>query len=259
LEKPILMIHDAGCRGSVWSVMASALQADGWLPFSPTLLPQFRVNANPTGQLSTLGLHDYVEAAKAEAQQIERVTGEEPILIGHGLGGLIAQKLAEQGFGKALILIAPYPPVDCRVRDPVATLIGANVFLQANHRLPYRIWKAGYLWGILNHVPATKRNAIYDQLLYESGLMRHQLTRPEADPHRIGVIDETAISCPILTIGALQDRAVTIGCVRKIAQKYARVGGDYREFGGAGHWLIDEPKTPELLATLYDWLKKHGL
>jgi pimeloyl-ACP methyl ester carboxylesterase len=259
MDKPILMIHDAGCSGNVWSVMALALKAKGWLPFTPTLFPQFRVSASPTGQLSTLGLHDYVEAAKAEALRIERETGEEPILIGHGLGGLIAQKLAEQGMGKALILITPYPSVDCRVRDPAAAFTHANILLQANHRLPYKIWKTGYFWGILNQVPASKRNGIYDQLLYESGLMYHQLSKPEADPHRVGVIDETAISCPILTIGALQDRAIAIESVRKIAQKYARVGGDYREFGGAAHWIIDEPKTPELLATLHDWLKKHGL
>ncbi len=259
MDKPILMIHDAGCSGSVWSAMASALQAKGWLPFTPTLFPQFRVNAHPTGQLSTLGLHDYVEAAKADALQIERATGEEPILIGHGLGGLIAQKLAEQGIGKALILIAPYPSVDCRVRDPFMAFTYANILLQANYRLPSKIWKTGCLWGILNQVPVSKRNGIYDQLLYESGLMYHQLAKPETDPHRVGVIDETAISCPILTIGALQDRAIAIESVRKIAQKYAGSGGDYREFAGAGHWLIDEPKTPVLLATLYDWLKKQAL
>jgi pimeloyl-ACP methyl ester carboxylesterase len=258
LDKPILMIHDAGCSGNVWSVTATALKAMGWLPFTPTLLPQFRVQANPTGQLSTLGLHDYVEAAKTEALQIERITGEEPILIGHGLGGLIAQKLAEQGIAKALILIAPYPPVDCRVRDPLAAFTHANI-LQANHRLPQKIWKAGVLWGLLNKVPASKRNEIYSQMLFESGLMYHQLARPESDPHRVGVIDETAISCPILTIGALHDRAIAIESVRKVAQKYARVSGDYHEVAGAAHWIIDEPKTALQLATVSAWLKKHRL
>ena len=259
MDKPILMIHDAGASGSVWSRMATALQAEGWLPFTPTLFPQFRVNANPTGQLSTLGLHDYVEAAKAEAAHIERITGEEPILIGHGLGGLIAQKLAQLGIAKALIQIAPHPPVDCRVRDPLAAFTHANILLQANHRLPQKVWKAGVLWGLLNKVPASRRNEIYNQMLFESGLMYHQLAKPEADPHRVGVIDETAITCPILTIGALHDRAIAIDSVRKIAQKYARVGGDYHEMAGAGHWIIDEPKTTLLLASLSAWLKKHGL
>ena len=71
MEKPVLMIHGLGCGGDAWNVVAPLMQQRGWTPFAPTLFPQFRVKENPTGQLSTLSLYDYVEASKIEALAID--------------------------------------------------------------------------------------------------------------------------------------------------------------------------------------------
>jgi hypothetical protein len=62
-----------------------------------------------------------------------------------------------------------------------------------------------------------------------------------------------------LTIGAVQDRATVIQAVRKVAQKYARIGGDYREYDRAAHWIIDEPKTSEVATDICEWLESKGL
>lgn len=259
MEKPILMIHGVGCGGDAWSVMAPLMQAKGWTPYTPTLYPQFRVKENPTGQLSTLGLHDYVEAAKSEALAIERSTGEEPVLMGHSMGGLIVQKLAEQGVGKAAILVTPAQPVDCQVQDLRVLFTFANIVLKGDPKLSYKVWKTGFRWGVLNQVAPERHDEIYASALYDSGLVYQQLGRPETDPHRVGVINERSITCPMLTIGAVQDRATVIQAVRKVAQKYARVGGDYREYDGAAHWIIDEPKTASVVADICEWLEAKGL
>lgn len=253
------MIHGVGCGGDAWSVVAPLMQARGWTPYTPTLFPQFRVKENPTGQLATLGLHDYVEAAKAEALAIERATGEEPVLMGHSMGGLIVQKLAEQGVGKAAVLVTPAQPVDCQVQDLRVLFTFANIVLKGDPRQTYKVWKTGFRWGVLNQVPAARHHDIYASALYDSGLVYQHLGKPMTDPHRIAVIDEQAIACPILTIGAVQDRATVIQAVRKVAQKYARIGGDYREYDGAAHWIIDEPRTIDMVGDVCDWLHRKGL
>lgn len=259
MEKPILMIHGMGCSSESWSAVAPLMKARGWTPYTPTLYPQFRVKENPTGQLATLGLHDYVEAAKAEALAIERSTGEEPVLMGHSMGGLVAQKLAEQGIGKAAILVTPAQPIDCQVQDLRVLFTFANIILKGDPRQSYKVWKTGFSWGVLNKVTTSRHAEIYAQAVYDSGLVFQHLGRPLTDPHRVGVIDETAINCPILTIGAVQDRATVIQGVRKVAQKYARIGGDYKEYDNAAHWIIDEPRTPEMVKDVCDWLERKGL
>jgi alpha-beta hydrolase superfamily lysophospholipase len=259
MEKPVLMIHGVGCGGDAWDVVAPLMAARGWKPYAPTLFPQFRVKENPTGQLSTLSLNDYVEACKAEALAIEKATGEEPVLMGHSMGGIIVQKLAEQGIGKAAILVTPAPPVDCAVQDLRVLFTFANIVLKGDAKISYKVWKTGFKWGVLNMVPAERHDAIYANALYDSGLVYENLGKPALDPHKVSVIDESRIDCPVLTIGGVQDRATVIASVRKIAQKYARIGGDYREYDGAAHWIVDEPKTPTMVTDICDWLAAKGL
>ncbi len=259
MEKPVLMMHGLGCGSDAWNAVAPMMAKRGWTPYTPTLFPQFRVKENPTGQLSTLSLNDYVEAMKSEALSIEKSTGEEPVLMGHSMGGLIAQKMAEQGIGKAAILVTPAPPVDCAVQDLRTLFTFANAVLKGDPKLSYKVWKTGFKWGVLNCVPEDRHDEIYSHALFDSGLVYENLGRPQSDTHKIGVIDERRIDCPILTIGAVKDRATVIASVRKMAQKYARIGGDYKEYDGAAHWIIDEPKTGEMVSDICDWLAAKGL
>jgi alpha-beta hydrolase superfamily lysophospholipase len=259
MEKPVLMIHGVGCGGDAWDVVGPMMQARGWTPYAPTLFPQFRVKENPTGQLSTLSLNDYVETCKSEALAIEKTTGEEPVLMGHSMGGLIVQKLAEQGIGKAAILVTPAAPVDCRVQDLRVLFTFANIVFKGDAKASYKVWKTGFSWGVLNCVAKDRHSEIYSHALYDSGLVYENLAKPELDVHKMSVIDERAIDCPVLTIGSLQDRATVIASVRKIAQKYARIGGDYHEYNGAAHWIVDEPKTGQMVSDVCDWLARKGL
>jgi alpha-beta hydrolase superfamily lysophospholipase len=259
VEKPVLMIHGVGCGGDAWDAVAPLMHARGWTPYTPTLFAQFRVKDNPTGQLSTLSLHDYVEACKSEALSIEKATGEEPVLMGHSMGGLIVQKMAEQGIGKAAILVTPAAPIDCAVRDLRVLFTFANVLLKGDPKASYKVWETGFKWGVLNCVPRERHAAIYANALYDSGLVYENLGKPETDVHKVAVIDERRITCPVLTIGGVQDRATVIASVRKIAQKYARIGGDYREYDGAAHWIVDEPKTGQMVTDICDWLATKGL
>jgi alpha-beta hydrolase superfamily lysophospholipase len=259
VEKPVLLIHGVGCGGDAWDAVAPLMRARGWTPYAPTLFPQFRVKENPTGQLSTLSLHDYVEACKAEALAIEKATGEEPVLMGHSMGGIIVQKMAEQGLGKAAILVTPAAPVDCRVDDLRVLFTFANVVLKGDSKISYKVWKRGFTWGVLNCVDRSRHDEIYANALYDSGLVYENLAKPELDVHKCCVIDEYRIDGPILTIGCVQDRATVIASVRKIAQKYSRIGGDYHEYDGAAHWIVDEPKTPLMVTAACDWLASKGL
>ena len=199
MEKPILMIHGLGCGGDAWRVVAPLMAKRGWTPYTPTLFPQFRVKENPTGQLSTLSLNDYVEACKAQALAIEKSTGEEPVLMGHSMGGLLIQKMAEQGIGKAAILVTPACSVDCAVTDLRVLFTFANAIIKGDPKQSYKVWKTGFKWGVLNCVPTNRHDEIYSHALYDSGLVYENLGKPLSDAHKVAVIDERAISCPILT------------------------------------------------------------
>jgi 8-oxo-dGTP pyrophosphatase MutT (NUDIX family)/esterase/lipase len=252
----ILMIHGVNCTGMAWERLAADFQARGWTVRTPTLKADLRVKASPSHALAAITLEDYLREAEGWARALEAETGRPPVLFGHSMGGLIVQKLMEMGVGRAGVLVTPAPPSDAR--GPVA-LSTAFTFLNVlltpgNAGKALKPWRAGFDWGVLNVVPPARRPAIYAEAVYDSGKVYQGLSAPGGGPEPVGVIDETRITAPILTIGAGRDRTTPVAGVRAVAAKYAKAGGDYREYPDNGHWIVDEPGTDRMAADIDAWL-----
>jgi 8-oxo-dGTP pyrophosphatase MutT (NUDIX family)/esterase/lipase len=261
MSSAILMIHGVGCTSTAFDRLAPAFRDKGWRVETPTLFPDKRTLANPPADLPKLRLKDYVDAMEAQARRLEAETGAPPVLLGHSMGALIVQKLAERGIGRAAILVTPASPADARSGSSLAQAVTfANVlFSGAPETKPHKIWRTGFSWGVLNRVPRARHAEIYAGAVYDSGGVYSDLAYPDKDEHRIATIDETKIAIPVLTIGAARDRATPIADVRKVGAKYARIGGDYREYPDNAHWIIDEPGTDKVIADIAAWLDSKGL
>ncbi|MEM7493998.1 MAG: alpha/beta hydrolase [Pseudomonadota bacterium] len=252
MVKTILMIHGVGCGGEVWDKMRPAFEAEGWACDAPTLFPQFRT-PEPTDGLADLTLNDYVEAMAEKARQIEAANGEKPVVIGHSMGGLIAQKLTEAGLVEAGIFLTPAQPEGCTVTDLRVMRTFWSILKAGRKNIPGGVFKVGpngFSWGVLNCVPKSRHDEIYKGALYDSGRVYEQLGEPWP-------IDESHIKVPTLTIGAKKDRATVIKAVRKVGEKYegAAVAGDYLEYADHAHWIVDEPGTERVTSDILDWLK----
>lgn len=250
------MIHGMGCGGEVWNRMAASLRDQGWRVDAPTLHPGLRAKVDPPADLPKLSLADYVAEMEASARSIEAETGRAPVAFGHSWGGLIAQKLAERGAVRAAVLIAPMPPGGVAGKLTLAGLYTALnlLFIPRSETKPVKIWKTGFLWGMLNRVPRERHAEIFAATRYESGLVARDIVFHDKDPQRTAHIDAARVTVPILTIGAGRDRAIAIETQRKIAENYRAVGGDYLEYPDNAHWIIDEPETERVIADIASWL-----
>ncbi|MDO9337966.1 MAG: alpha/beta hydrolase [Caulobacter sp.] len=257
----ILMIHGVGSTGQAWDRLAPAFRAKGWRVETPTLRPDKRTVGKPPADLPSLRLKDYVDDMEAAARQLEAETGQPPVLFGHSMGGLIVQKLAERGVGRAAVLLTPASPADARSGSALAqALTFANVLFSGKPETKaHKIWPTGFKWGVLNRVPAARHAEIYATAVYDSGAVYNDLAYPEKDEHRTATIDETKVTIPLLTIGGAKDRATPIADVRRVGAKYGRVGGDYLEYPNNAHWIVDEPGTDQVIADIAAWLDSKGL
>jgi len=249
------MIHGVNCTGEVWSRMAGQFRDIGWRVEMPTFRPQLRRRSEPPAELLKLTLADYVEDMEAEARRLTAETGQPPVVFGHSMGGLIAQKLAERGVARAVVLLTPTAPSGLQSKGSLAPrftfaniLYGPRMETRAQ-----KFWRTGFGWGILNCVPRSRHAEIYAATCYESGLVYRDLFYRSKDTQRIAYIDEGCVTAPILTIGAAKDRAIHIDTQRKIAEKYKRVG-DYLEYADNAHWILDEPGTERVIADIAGWL-----
>jgi pimeloyl-ACP methyl ester carboxylesterase len=255
----ILMIHGVCCTGEVWSRMAGPFRDIGWRVETPTLRPLLRVKTDPPAGLAKVTLADYIADMAAEARRLEAETGRLPVVFGHSLGAIIAQKLAEQGVVRAIVLIAPAAPAGLKVMPELAWLtplfVWGNFLFSGNlENKAIKVWKTGVSWGMLNCVPRSRHTEIYATIRYDSGRAGRDVLLPSKDPLRAAHIDETRVVAPVLTIGATKDRTMPIGIQRKIAEKYMRVGGDYLEYADSAHWILDEPGTDRVIADIVSWL-----
>ena len=250
MDTPVMMAHGMCCTGAVWHNFRAFFEARGTRVYTPTLRPHVRtrLDQRPHPDIRKLAFADYIADLEQEALAIERETGKKPAMIGHSMGGLLAQALAERGTVSAAVFISPSPPAGVRI---LASHVYWTLLFAADRvRLVPRAIKAdrrmaGYL--ALNAVPAARHAAIHGSFVHESGRAFIDLGHWPIDEHKVRI--------PVLTVSAKRDRLVPAALVRLTAKKYARVGGEFREYAAHGHWLYDEPGWEKPAADIYDWLR----
>ena len=252
MGKTLLMVHGVGCGGDVWDRMKRDFVMAGWTCETPTLFADLRTASNPPAALADLRLADYIKAATDLANAIAERDGEHPVIIGHSMGGMIAQKLVEQGSARGGVFLTPAQPAGCTVTDLRVLRTFWNILKVGQKNVPGGVFKVGpngFRWGVLNAVPQERHGAIYEKALFDSGYVYHDLANP-------GSIDEARIAVPTLTIGAKKDRATVIKAVRKVGAKYAKakVPGDYLEYRRNAHWIVDEAGTEQVSADILEWM-----
>ncbi|RJL05634.1 alpha/beta hydrolase [Paracoccus aestuarii] len=85
----ILLIHGAWHDGRCWAGLAAALRARGWAPVCPDL---------PGGAETTL--RDCIDALP-----------DAPVVLGHSMGGILAEALAQRHAPRLLIHLCSYLPL----------------------------------------------------------------------------------------------------------------------------------------------------
>ncbi|KRA56335.1 arylesterase [Caulobacter sp. Root655] len=259
MSKTILMIHGFGAAGDSWKPVAASFTAAGYAVETPTIHASLRTVGPPPAGLAGKSLSDYVAEMSDLAQSIAKRDGAKPVVFGHSMGGLIAQKLAEAGLASGIVLFAPASPADARGKpklSPVFTFLNIATTAKPETKA-VKIWKTGFKWGVLNQTPAARHDAIFATTVHDSGRALSDLAYPDRDPDKTVHVDAAKVTVPVLVLAGARDRTTPIEDVRLVGKKYA--GAEFREYPNNAHWLIDEPGSTEILAEVKTWLDAKGL
>jgi pimeloyl-ACP methyl ester carboxylesterase len=250
MKTPVMMVHGMSCTGEVWSLFRTFFEDQGVRVYTPTIYPELRTSIlkRPVGALRELGFEDYVSYLEREIQRIELQTGMTPAVIGHSMGGLLAQALAERNRVAAAVLISPAPATGC-ASLALRVMWRGHTAMHALKLAPkiIRVSKGTTDAVVFNALPAGERPATLRAMVYESGRVFHELGDQ--------AIDETKIRIPVLTVAASRDRLIPAASSRLTGRKYAAVGGEFREYKRHGHWLYAEPGWEEPAGDILNWLR----
>ena len=250
MSDTIIMIHGMWGSGDQWSNYRSFFEGKGFKVITPTLRHHEVGRADPA--LATTSLKDYVADLEKEIAAVEG----EPIILGHSMGGLIAQLLCAKGHGKLGIFLTPAAPR------------GINALTMSGIKTFFRIMSTWGFWrkstfptfqeiyySVYNLLPEEEAKKEYESLTYESGRATYEIGFSLIDSSRAAEVREANIKCPVLLVGAGKDRITPVSVVRSIARKYAAIG-EYKEFPDHAHWVLGGERWEEVAEFCHNWIVK---
>ena len=234
----MLLIHGMFGGAWMWENYRGLLARHGYTCHAINLRGHH--GSRPVRDIGKVSTYDYVE----DALEVARSLGN-PIVIGHSMGGLIAQKVAEAGVCRALVLIAAAPPrwIPVVSRKLLATQLKymPRLFL---HKavLPERR-DADVL--MFNRTPLPDRDAQFARLVPESGKAGFEMS--------FGVVSVNAqrVTAPVLVVTGLDDQFVVPRVARAVSRKYSATRKEYASFA---HHIITEPGWERPCGEIIEWL-----
>jgi pimeloyl-ACP methyl ester carboxylesterase len=242
------MIHGAFCGAWAFDNFRTPFEAK-YKVTAPTL--RFHdCGREPPRELGKTSLLDYA----ADLETLIAGFDERPVLIGHSMGGLLAQMLAAKGLARACVLLAPSAPwgVLPSTMFEIAsaqTLLATGDYWNGVIRPNYDIAAA----HSLDRIAAAERKAVYAQFVPESGRATFEIIQWSFDLSRASHVTARAVTCPILCLVGSDDKINPPSTVSRIAARY-HGRARFEEVKGHSHWLIDEPGWEKLAARSMEWL-----
>lgn len=248
----IVMIHGMMGGGWYWQNFKEFFEERGYHCLTPTLRYHHGKSRElPHPSLGTTSIMDYVNDL---TEEIERLNVA-PILMGHSMGGLLAQILASRGLAKGLVLLAPAPPAGIFSLKLSVIRSFQEILTWGFWKKPFRLSFEKAVYATMHLIPEPKQWKAYEQLVYESGYAAFQIGFWPLDRTRATRVDEKKVKCPVLVLAGQEDRITPAPVVKRVAEKYKAVAV-YREFTGHAHWLIGEPGWQQIAANIDLWLKE---
>lgn len=241
---PVLFIHGAFAGGWMWTETLMPFLAEAGHPCYALSL---RGHGGSQGreQIEWHSVNDYVDDVKTVINWL----GVAPVLVGHSMGGFIAQKYLEHHATPGIALLCSVPPQG---------LIASQFHL---------MFQKPHLFSEINRIMAgdhtdtsTLREALFAGEVDEA-MLGIWVRRMQAESHR-ALWDMSMFNLPnlhamhrppMLILGAEHDVLVPAFLVQTTAQTYGLAAHIFR---GMGHAVTHEKEWPLVAAALRDWLNE---
>jgi len=254
MARPIVLIHGMWCTAANFDRLVEGLKPRGHACFVPTL-PAHEVDvAHP--EVGNISLTEYLSFLEDYVRR--RNFPEPPILIGHSMGGLLAQQLAARIQPFALVLLTPaWPSGIWGLRWANFVSFFRIVTRWAWWRRPQKLSFHRAVASAFNGVPRDRHVKLYDALVEESGRAAFEIALWQLDGKGASRVDASAIKCPVYVVSSGRDRLTPVASVRKVAALYPQAS--LRHYPDRGHWVLDDVDTDEMAAEIANWLQGHEL
>ena len=246
---PLVMIHGAFCGAWAFDAFREPFE-EKYTVHAPTLR-YHDCGREPPREFGRTSLLDYA----ADLEKLIAGLDEMPILLGHSMGGLLAQMLAAKGLARACVLLAPSAPWGV-LPSTMFEIASAQTLLFSGGDYRGSIIPPSYQIAAahsLDKLDPETRSAVYARFVPESGQATFEIMNWSFDLRRAGHVRARDVTCPVLCLVGSDDKINPPSTVSRIAIRY-RGRSRFEEIKGHSHWLIGEPGWEELAVRSLVWL-----
>jgi pimeloyl-ACP methyl ester carboxylesterase len=247
--RTVLFITGAWMHYTSWDKFRSVFEAAGYKTLAPAWpfldADPAALRANPDKRIGTLTFGKIVDHYAKIIDGLD----EQPLIIGHSMGGLITQLLLDRGYGVAGIAMDP-GPIAGALPGPVSLLAAVPPLLVGPGNT-HTISREGFAKNFANTVPAAEQKDAYDAFVVPTP---SNIFYQAAGMIGTGV-KVKARKQPLLVIAAEHDRTVTPYLAHAIfnVQKKAPARTDFHQFADRSHFLAGEKGWEDVANYALDW------
>jgi len=238
---PVLLIHGMFGGAWYWEGYQTLLASRGYASHAINLRGHH--GSRPVRDVGMVPIKDYVTDAMEVARSLKN-----PIVIGHSMGGLIAQKVAEAGACRACVLLAAAPP---RWIPVVSWLLVTKQLKYAKAMVTSRAFMPDRSDAdalMFNRTPMADRAVYFQKLVPESGRAGVEMS------FGIVGVNERRVTAPTYVVTGSDDKFVVPRVARAIAAKYR---APLKVYDGYAHHIMNEPGWERPANDIIDWMDQH--
>ena len=257
MAQVLFFIHGMWSTPATFDRLRARLEADGHTTRAP-VLPWHDRDAGlpPPAELGRVTIEDY---ARFLVTEIEKLTAQglaPPVIIGHSMGGLLAQIVAARVPNAGIVLLSTAATATT-AKSALSTLrtVAKVVTRWGWWHEPTLVDPDQAHWGIYNGVPTDIADAEIAQLVWDSGRVMAEMALPSLSATGATRVNYARLSTPALVIVGTEDR-ITVPAISRATARALTGTVDYHEIDGSGHWLFWGATELRVGALIGDWLRQ---